>query len=228
MARNKYPEETVEKILDVSYRLFTEKGYERTTIQDIVDALGMSKGAIYHHFKSKEDILDQITTRYYDQMDWFSHIRADESLTGLEKLQQILEAMLSDREKVALDHMAMSMELDPRMLALVVTSTFQETCPFTLALVEEGIRDGSITAQYPRELNEVLMLLLNVWVGVFAHDHGDFMRKITFLKEMTDRMGMPLINDHLLAVADAYFRNITLEVRKRGWGPESLERREKR
>ena len=49
MARNKHPEETVAKILDVSMRLFTEQGYEHTTIQDIVDALGMSKGAIYHH-----------------------------------------------------------------------------------------------------------------------------------------------------------------------------------
>ena len=51
MARNKYPEETIQKILDVSYRLFLEKGYEHTSIQDIVHAIGMSKGAIYHHFK---------------------------------------------------------------------------------------------------------------------------------------------------------------------------------
>ena len=64
MARNKYPEETVKKILDVSHRLFREKGYDHTTIQDITDALGMSKGAVYHHFKSKEDILDKLTDRY--------------------------------------------------------------------------------------------------------------------------------------------------------------------
>ena len=52
MARNKYPEQTVNKILDTAYRLFTEKGYERTSIQDIIDNLGgLSKGAIYHHFK---------------------------------------------------------------------------------------------------------------------------------------------------------------------------------
>ena len=51
MARNKYPEQTVEKILEVSLKLFSEKGYEKTTMQDIVNALGMSKGAIYHHFK---------------------------------------------------------------------------------------------------------------------------------------------------------------------------------
>ena len=72
MARNKHPEETVAKILDVSMRLFTEQGYEHTTIQDIVDALGMSKGAIYHHFKSKEDILDRINDRYYENLEWFS------------------------------------------------------------------------------------------------------------------------------------------------------------
>ena len=46
MARNKYPQRTVEKILEVSLALFNEKGYEKTTIQDIVNALGMSKGAI--------------------------------------------------------------------------------------------------------------------------------------------------------------------------------------
>lgn len=57
MARNKYPEETVEKILEAAKRLFLEKGYEQTTIQDIVDQLGgLTKGAVYHHFKSKADI----------------------------------------------------------------------------------------------------------------------------------------------------------------------------
>ena len=60
MARNKFPEETERKILEVSFRLFQEKGYDHTTIQDIVNGLGMSKGAVYHHFKSKEEILDQI------------------------------------------------------------------------------------------------------------------------------------------------------------------------
>ena len=66
MARNKYPEQTVEKILDVSQELFLEKGYEQTTIQDIVNHLeGLSKGAIYHHFKSKDEILAALEGRIY-------------------------------------------------------------------------------------------------------------------------------------------------------------------
>ena len=52
MARNKYPEVTVEKILDAAQRLFLEKGYDNTTIQDIVNELdGLSKGAVYHQIK---------------------------------------------------------------------------------------------------------------------------------------------------------------------------------
>ena len=47
LARNKHPEETVNRILDVAYRLFMEKGYEYTSIQNIIDNLGgLSKGAI--------------------------------------------------------------------------------------------------------------------------------------------------------------------------------------
>ena len=58
MARNKHPEETVNLILDVALALFFEKGYDNTSIQDIIDGLGgLTKGAVYHHFKSKEDIL---------------------------------------------------------------------------------------------------------------------------------------------------------------------------
>ena len=58
MARNKYPEITVEKILEVSQRLFMEKGYDNTTIQDIVNELGgLTKGAIYHHSNRKRKLL---------------------------------------------------------------------------------------------------------------------------------------------------------------------------
>lgn len=90
MACNKHPEETVEKILDVSMRLFSEKGYEHTTIQDIVDALGMSKGAIYHHFKSKEDIIDRLNDRYYEGLDWFPDLSKIPGENGLEKLRYSL------------------------------------------------------------------------------------------------------------------------------------------
>ena len=57
MARNKHPEQTVQLILETAARLFAQKGYDETSMQDIMDATHLSKGAIYHHFPSKLDIL---------------------------------------------------------------------------------------------------------------------------------------------------------------------------
>ena len=73
MARNKYPELTVEKILDVAQKLFLEQGYEQTTIQDIVNNLGgMTKGAVYHHFKSKEEIINALADKMFLENNPFS------------------------------------------------------------------------------------------------------------------------------------------------------------
>ena len=86
MARNKHPEETVGRILDVASRLFLEKGYEHTSIQDIINNLGgLSKGAIYHHFKSKEEILIAVTDRMTAESNhMLAQIRDASGLNGRE------------------------------------------------------------------------------------------------------------------------------------------------
>ena len=62
MARNAHPEVTRQRILDAARTLFARQGYERTSIQDIINELGdLSKGAIYHHFPSKAASLYALT-----------------------------------------------------------------------------------------------------------------------------------------------------------------------
>ena len=91
MARNKYPEETVNLILETATRLFVQKGYERTSIQDIIDNLGgLSKGAIYHHFKSKEEIFIAVMNKMTEESNKkLFEIRNDPDLTGKEKLKKL-------------------------------------------------------------------------------------------------------------------------------------------
>ncbi|WP_243027001.1 TetR/AcrR family transcriptional regulator [Thermus albus] len=52
---------TRDRILEEAARLFTEKGYEATSVQDLAEALGLSKAALYHHFQSKEEVLYEIS-----------------------------------------------------------------------------------------------------------------------------------------------------------------------
>ena len=151
MARNKHPEETVEKILDVSMRLFSEKGYEHTTIQDIVDALGMSKGAIYHHFKSKEDIIDRLNDRYYEGLDWFPDLSKIPGENGLEKLRYAFRHFLTDPAKRKVDRLVIGYVVkNPKITLLTLESTFRDAAPYVEKIIRLGMADGSIQGvEYP-------------------------------------------------------------------------------
>ena len=174
MARNKYPEETIQKILDVSLKLFLEKGYESTSIQDIVESLGgLSKGAIYHHFKSKEEILIAVMDRLYEVHDneWVE-LRTDNSrYTGRERLKKMLEASMYSGRQNEVFQMAPDFMKNPQMLVLQLKSIYETTVPdFILPIIEDGIKDGSIVTDYPKELAEVILLLLNIWATPMVYD----------------------------------------------------------
>ena len=95
MARNKYPEITEARILDTATKLFLEKGWEETTVQDIVDELGdITRGAFYHHFKSKDYIIDAVTTRMFLGNNPFKAVEESKSLNGLQKIQYVLKFSL--------------------------------------------------------------------------------------------------------------------------------------
>ncbi len=63
--REMQKEETRAEILRVSEELFTSRGFEHTSIQQIADGCGMTKGALYHHFLSKEEVLEEICRSHY-------------------------------------------------------------------------------------------------------------------------------------------------------------------
>lgn len=208
MARNKYPEETVEKILTAAKKLFRERGYEHTTIADIVAATGMSKGAFYHHFKSKEDVYDRITDQYYDRQDWMRDATSFPGGTALEKMRGLFAFLLSDPAKLDLDRLSTSITLNPKLVLLALESTIRDAAPVVEALIREGNRDGSVRVAQPKEAAESFMLLMNMWVGVFIGDRDDFTAKLRFLKTFSDAIGLPILNDALMDVALEYYDRV--------------------
>ena len=207
MARNKHPEETVEKILRVSLKLFQEKGYEATTIQDIVDALGMSKGAIYHHFKSKADIMDLLSERYYQNLSWFPDPKGIPGENGLEKLRYVFRYFLSDPSKEEIDGMMLPLLRDPKMVSLSLDSVFREAAPYMDRLVQEAISDGSASPQFPQVLPEAFMLLTNLWMWteLYRRDREGFLQRLLFSKAMLEHFGLPILTSELVEVSMDYY-----------------------
>lgn len=215
MARNKYPEVTVERILDVSQRLFLEKGYENTTIQDIVDELGgLTKGAVYHHFKSKEEIMDAVGDRMFFSNNPFEAVRGRTDLNGLQKLQEAVRLNQSDQERVRLTAQSIPIAKSPRLLQEMIISNRKVLTPYFLELIEEGNRDGSMHTDYPREIAELLPLLTSLWLlpSVFPASREQMKRKFLFLGEMLEKMGVPLMDDSIRALVDDFFDQIPEEL----------------
>ena len=124
MARNKYPEETVQLILDTAQRLFLEKGYDNTTIQDIVDQLGgLTKGAVYHHFKSKEAILSAVSDRLFYQNNPFDVVKDRTDLNGLQKLRAVARAHQSDTDSTNLTIQQLSIAPNPELLVDMIVGS---------------------------------------------------------------------------------------------------------
>lgn len=209
MARNKYPEVTVERILSAAQRLFLEKGYENTTIQDIVDELGgLTKGAVYHHFKSKEEIMDAVGNRMFRENNPFEAVMGRKDLNGLQKLREMVRLNQSDRARMDMNVQSLPILKNPKVLAGMIEANRTELTPYFQKLIEEGNRDGSIHTEYAKELAELIPLLTSLWLAptVFPATPVEMLRKFRFIGEMLANMGLPIVDEEILALAADYFQ----------------------
>lgn len=203
MARNKHPEETVHLILDVAFRLFMEKGYEHTSIQDIIDHLGgLSKGAIYHHFKSKEDILVAVTDRITAESNQIlTDIRDRTDLSGEEKLKTIFKASICRPVQNDIFTVAPDFHNNPKLLFSLLHDTIEEVAPnYILPIIRQGISDGSIKTEYPEQLAELIILVANVWMNPMIFDSSveESYRKFMVFDQMLQGFGLNLIDNEIL------------------------------
>lgn len=200
MARNKYPEITINRILDTALELFLEKGYEKTTIKDIVDSLkDLSKGAIYHHFKSKESIMEAVTERMYKEANLFNIVYEDADINGFNKIRTILIKSISNENQKRLYKSSPSLMKNPHFLSRQLELSVTKFAPLLQQIIEEGIEDKSIRTENPKELAETTMVLFNIWLNpsVFYVNEEEFVRKIRFLRTLFIGVGLPIIDDEI-------------------------------
>ncbi|MCI9659547.1 MAG: TetR/AcrR family transcriptional regulator [Lachnospiraceae bacterium] len=203
MARNKHPEETVHLILDVAFRLFMEKGYEHTSIQDIINHLGgLSKGAIYHHFRSKEDILIAVTDRMTAESNqMLAVIRDRQDLSGEEKLKTIFKESIARSVQDDIFTVAPDFHNNPKLLFSLLHDTIEEVVPnYILPIIQQGISDGSIKTDYPKQLAELILLAANIWMNpmVFDSSEEDSYCKFMILSQMLQGFGLDIIDTEIL------------------------------
>lgn len=201
IGRNKHPEETVKLILDTAIKLFSKKGYEKTSLQDIIDETGLSKGAIYHHFSCKEEIFEEACNLLsHPLLAQLTKIRDDHTMSGQDKLRAILKSSLTNPEQQSIIDLMPNMLENPKFLAIQIRETIEINAPqFIEPIIRQGIEDGSLSAAYPQETAQALLLLANIWLNplIFSLDAEAVKRKIEVMDLMFKSIGLDFIDDEL-------------------------------
>lgn len=196
MARNKYPEETKAKILNAAYDLFVRQGYENTSIQNIIDETKLSKGAVYHHFESKESILMEVfknITRDITQRS--EDLVNSKEYNGLEKLQRLYLNVFDDEVQMKMINSLPNLLDNPQILALYLKNTIMIITPrYIKPIVEEGVRDKTIKCDNPNELSEALAVLANVWMNplIYKFSSEGINKRLSTLDVLLSGFGIKL------------------------------------
>lgn len=158
----KEAEERREEILDAAERLFAAKGFDNTSTGDILDAVGIARGTLYYHFKSKEEILDGVIQRITGRLmrDASDIVRQKE----LPVLERLTKAILSLNVESEIGYEIMEQVHRPQnalMHQKMQATLLAGILPILTELVEEGTQQGICHTRYPESMVEMTILYAN-------------------------------------------------------------------
>lgn len=211
MARNKYPEITEQRILDTATKLFLQKGWEETSIQDIIDELGdLTRGAFYHHYKSKDEIIDAVTTSMFYKEDMFEAVRKDKGLNGLAKLKKVLHLSVINEEQLQFAKSLPSVFSSHIFVSKQLRDCVNSVAPNLKVFFDEGLKDGSIQVQYPKQVTESFLILITMWFNpiLFPVSKEEYLQKYDYLKYLFDMVGLPIFDKELREKVETVFDTI--------------------
>lgn len=156
-------QERKNEILDVAEELFATNGFDQTSTNDILARVGIARGTLYYHFKSKEDILDAIIERIVRRlMANASLVASDTTIPVLDRVTLAVAALNVD---TSIGNEVMVQVHNPQnalMHQKLQESLIGGIVPILSKLVEEGIKEGILNTNYPDEAVEMIMLYSNI------------------------------------------------------------------
>lgn len=177
----KEAEERRNEILDAADELFAQKGFDGTSTNDILEKVGIARGTLYYHFKSKEDIMDALIERYNTHILGAAQaIASDKSIPVDERIIRVVMALnisgRSGRGIMEHIHKPQNALMHQKIQKVIIN----EVTPILTGIIREGIEQGLFSTPYPYECMEMVVAYMNT---VFDDD----MVKMTN-EELTSRI----------------------------------------
>lgn len=161
------------EILDTAQQLIYTRGYEQMSIQEIINAQKISKGAFYHYFSSKQDLLEALIERTLDQaMQMLDPLVLDPTLPALQKLNHYFDATgqwkIERKEFMLAIFRVWYADENAIMRQKLSAATIKRMGPTITAIVKQGIAEGVFSNSFPEQSGEVVLSLLVSYSDLMA------------------------------------------------------------
>ncbi len=152
-----------DQIIEAAERLFYEKGYEQTSVQDVLDALSLSKGGFYHYFQSKIELLEAVCRRQSvrDAEEMTAAVAQKEgAVAKLNTLLQYCGLLRRDRMDFALlvlrvGYLGGSLQLR----ACLREGLMEAALPMMREIILEGMAENVFFTRFPDDIGELILQL---------------------------------------------------------------------
>ena len=149
-----------QELLETARRLFITKGYEKTSVNDILKEVGIAKGTFYYYFSSKEDMLEaMILEVVMEGVERAKAILKQESVPLLVRILMALQAQAPEMEGVDMIHAEMIKPENAKLDQVYLRTMMRELTVVLKEPVEEAVRQGMMETQYPAESIGIILLL---------------------------------------------------------------------
>ncbi|WP_053374392.1 TetR/AcrR family transcriptional regulator [Paenibacillus sp. FJAT-27812] len=158
----KEAEERRNEIIDAADELFGQKGFDGTSTNDILEKVGIARGTLYHHFKSKEDIMDALIERYSVRLlGTAQEIAADKCIPVVERIIRVVMALNlsggSSKDIMEHIHKPQNALMHQKIEKVIINGV----TPILTGIINEGIQQGIFNTPYPYECMEMVVIYAN-------------------------------------------------------------------
>lgn len=192
---------TKQEILETATRLFAEKGLENVNVEDVVKELGVTRGAFYHYFKSREELISGVMYKSFNDNNPFLLANRQKELNALEKLRFVFKLDLTPRLDMSDSLRAEMKKLSdsPVVFKNEMLTQVNVVAPYVEKLLIEGNTDGSISVKYPKQTAQVISMLIASWLSPFTFQvsYNEYSDKVSFLEQLGQVLGVPFMDKEM-------------------------------
>ena len=184
MAKTK--EERRNEIIETAGKLFEEKGYEQTQVQDIVNEIGVAKGLFYYYFKSKDEVMEELADRYADAIIDAVNKLIDKDIATFDKINRIFQIFIDSAEKKFGIFMGILNVKNGITHERIFFNVGKKMVPLVTELILSGNDNGECNCSDPKFITEfVVSGLFNIMNQISPDEKIDFLKeKLPTIKTM--------------------------------------------